>query len=212
MIHEGFKNNPEIFFKGTIPWKWLRYFTPQPHSTSTLPFLALLMCESCCHWYWHCFSASRVKAVNLSLIRLSSSVLTQQWTSHLSKMILFLSGNIWAKSGRLAKNATFPIRFQWDHWLLQCLLLGPVPLSDPAVCITLRLKITCLGDLTPAQHSKQHDSMLYNGSCYVNYAPPFNPLCPPTFLPFFNAAPDFVWTQPQGFHLIILVNRCFRVI
>lgn len=180
MIHEGFKNNPEIFFKGTLPWKWLRYFTP--HSLTAL--------QRCHFWHFWC-----VKAAVIDIDIGSVPAESRQWTSHsfacqvgswrssrpvISPKWFYSCQEIseqnlagWRKMRRLtivfSETADFSSAFSWAqfHFLI------------PAVCITLRLKIMCRDDLTPAQHSKQHDSMSYNGSCYVNYAPPFNPFCPP---------------------------------
>lgn len=40
------------------------------------------------------------------------------------------------------------------------------------VRLKLQLPITCLSNVTPAQHSKLHDSWSHNPSCYVNYLKP----------------------------------------
>lgn len=77
-----------------------------------------------------------------------------------------------------------------------------------AACVTLRLTIIGLGDVTPMRHSELYESAPHNGSCYVHDDTLH--CSRHTALQALNAAPDLVWMQPktQSVSLIIkLSNR-----
>lgn len=203
---DGFRSSMHVderqsfhkFWKWHNPWRFIKvlkiiqkssglFFLENGSATSHLSLTALQRCH---FWHFWCVKAAVID-IDIGPVPAES----RQWTSP----SFACQVRSWCSSGPIIspkwfyscqevfeqnlagwrKNAAFPICFRWDQCLPQCLLLGPVPLFDPcSLRHAAAKKNTCLSDLTPKQHSKQHDLMLYNGSCYVNYAPPFNPPAP----------------------------------